>query len=122
MRESFVHIAVILMSANDEDAAPGAAVTAALCGHWEHEPPCTVPHHTAAERHGDRVHLRVLFAAAAADEESVREQINDALQGGMLEGPRRRSAWLLVTSSADMLRPDERDHASRLRHAPDTAG
>ena len=39
-----------MMPAPADDGAPGAAVTVALCGHWEHPPPCPLaPHHTRAE-------------------------------------------------------------------------
>lgn len=44
--------------------APGAAITAGLCGRWDHEPPCPLaPHHVHAERVAGEVHLRILFAA-----------------------------------------------------------
>ena len=34
--------------------APGGAITVALCGSWDHEPPCPLaPHHTRAHRSGD---------------------------------------------------------------------
>ena len=37
--------------------APGAAVTVALCGHWEHEPCPLAPHHVSA--HENDGELRV---------------------------------------------------------------
>jgi hypothetical protein len=56
MREVFAHEAVVAMGADEDVGAPGAAVTVALCGHWEHDPPCPLAaHHTAAERDGDVV-------------------------------------------------------------------
>jgi G6PDH family F420-dependent oxidoreductase len=47
MRQAYVHQARLEPSEGGDRQAPGAAVTVALCGHWEHEPPCRVPHHTA---------------------------------------------------------------------------
>ena len=65
--------AVLAMTAGADDPAPGAAVTGALCGAWEHEPPCPLAaHHTAAGRVAGAVRLRVLFAADPADEALVR--------------------------------------------------
>jgi hypothetical protein len=63
MREVFAHDAVLAMGSGEDLRAPGGAITVALCGSWEHEPPCPLaPHHTAAERDGDVVRLRILFA------------------------------------------------------------
>src|SRR5580704_15625066 len=94
VRQAYVHDAVVTMEAGGDERAPGAAITVALCGHWEHEPPCPVaPHNTDAhrcedqrcadqrcadqscadqscadQRAGDQVRLRVLFAAEPAAE------------------------------------------------------
>jgi hypothetical protein len=98
-------------------AAPGGAITVALCGHWDHEPPCPLaPHHSAAERADDGVlRLRVLFAADPDDEERVRSLIGQALSAGQLTGPDGRvSTWTLQSSAAGNVRPDEADHAARL--------
>jgi hypothetical protein len=40
MRQPFAHDAVLAMPAGGDLGAPGAAITVALCGHWEHAPPC----------------------------------------------------------------------------------
>ncbi len=49
---------------DSEPAAVGAAVTVALCGHWEHEPPCPLaPHHTSASPDGGVVQVRTIFVA-----------------------------------------------------------
>ena len=101
--------------APDTDAqAPGAAITTELCGHWEHEPPCPVaPHHTSAERAGEEVRLRTLFAAEPADEPAVRQRIVDALSRGQLPaGPTTR--WELRASRASTVTAAELDHAARL--------
>jgi hypothetical protein len=70
---AYAHTATLRAVA--DDAAPGAAVTVALCGRVEHEPPCPLAaHHTAADRAGDELHLRILFAADPADEPEVRRR------------------------------------------------
>ena len=116
MRQVFAHDAVVSMAPDADDRAPGAAITVALCGHWEHDPPCPLaPHHTAADRHGDVVHLRVLFASRPEDEAEVRRRIGEALAGGRLESPEGPVArWRLVTSEPGPVRPDEADHGRRL--------
>jgi hypothetical protein len=63
MRQAFAHEAVLSMGDEADEGAPGAAVMAALCGRWEHEPPCPLsPHHVRSERVDDDLHVRVLFA------------------------------------------------------------
>jgi len=104
------------MADDGDERAPGGAITVALCGHWDHEPPCPLaPHHTAAERHGDVVRLRVLFAAEPADEAEVRRRIDEALGRGELTGPDGVvSRWRLVSSAPGTVRSDEHDHGRRL--------
>jgi hypothetical protein len=73
------------------------------------------PHHTSATDEGDAVALRILFAAYADDEDRVRAPIDQALMTGALTGPDgRESAWVLESSGASPVRPDEADHSARL--------
>jgi hypothetical protein len=121
MRRAFAHEAVVIMGADGDVRAPGAAVTVALCGHWEHEPPCPLaPHHTAAERSGDgdEVRLRVLFAAEPAAEAEVRSRIEAALSRSGLTGPDGTTTrWRLHSARPAPVREDEREHADRLTGA-----
>lgn len=96
--------------------APGAAITAALCGHWDHEPPCPLaPHHSRARRVGAEVHLRVLFAAEPELESAVRQRIAHALSGGQLSGPDGVTThWRLHDSNRSDVTAAETDHAERL--------
>jgi hypothetical protein len=106
-RTPFAHDAVLAMGPTEDDRAPGGAITVALCGSWEHEPPCPLaPHHTRAERNGEEVRLRILFAAEAVDEPRVRALIHDSLASS--------GRWRLLESSASAVRPAEREHAARL--------
>ncbi len=115
-REPFAHDAVLVMDPAQDDRAPGGAITVALCGSWEHEPPCPLaPHHTRAERDGEEVRLRILFAADPDDEQRVRATIDDALGRGHGDTPDGGVArWRLVRTAASGVRPAERDHAERL--------
>lgn len=127
VRQAFVHDAVVIMEDDGDERAPGAAITVALCGHWEHEPPCPLaPHRTDAQRSGDEVRLRVLFAAEPTAEAEVRRRIEAALSQAGLTGPDGGSTrWQLRSAQPGLLRDDETQHAERLiRHlrAPPAQG
>jgi hypothetical protein len=116
-RAAYAHDAVLILDPGGDSRAPGGAITVALCGHWDHEPPCPLaPHHTDASPGGDdTVRLRVLFAAEPADEERVRSLITQALSSGRLTGPDGRvTRWMVKSSAAGTIRNDEADHAARL--------
>jgi hypothetical protein len=116
MRQAFAHEAVLDMAPAADLGAPGAAVTVALCGQWNHEPPCPLaPHHSSAQRVGDRVRVRVLFAAEPEMEDLVRERIDRALSEGPLNGPGgETTVWNLLSSQRSWVTTQERDHAERL--------
>jgi hypothetical protein len=114
-RTAYAHDAVVTLDPGGDPAALGGAITVALCGHWDHEPPCPVaPHHTDAVLVGDgTVKLRVLFATD--DQDQVRALIGQALSSGRLTGPDGRvTTWTVRSSSPGSVRPDEADHAARL--------
>jgi hypothetical protein len=116
-RAAYAHDAVFVLDAGGDSRAPGGAITVALCGHWDHEPPCPLaPHHTDATPAGDDTfRLRVLFATDPADEPRVRALIEQALSSGRLTGPDGRvTRWMVKSSGASGVRPDEADHAARL--------
>ncbi|QFG21493.1 hypothetical protein [Actinomadura sp. WMMB 499] len=115
-RRAFAHEAVVAMDTGEDVRAPGAAITVALCGHWEHRPPCPLaPHHTDARRAGDRVRPRVLFASEPAAEADVRSRIERALTEGRLTGLGGVTArWRLLSARPAAVRPDEAEHAGRL--------
>ncbi|GGR96471.1 hypothetical protein GCM10010169_46290 [Micromonospora fulviviridis] len=116
MRQGYAHHAVLAVPPDADDGAPGAAVTVALCGHWEHEPPCPVaPHHTRAERVGDELRLRILFATEPHREQRVRQDIDRALAGGSLAGPDGATTrWRLLRSGPAEPSAHETDHLARL--------
>jgi hypothetical protein len=115
VRAAFVHEAVLELAAGADERAPGAAVTVALCGHWDHEGGCRWPHHTAVDaRPGRSVRVRTLFACASEDEGQVRERISAALRTGRLTTGAGVSRWSVVRQGPEGLRPRERAHADRL--------
>jgi len=117
MRKAFVHQATVSMTPDGDPAAVGATLTMALCGHWEHEPPCPLaPHHTSAVRDGDVVRVRTLFACEPDREVDVRSRIDAALAAG--RGPSGGvDTWVLRGSGRDEVHESERAHAGRLVHS-----
>lgn len=112
MRAVFAHDAVLDMESEHDLRAPGGAITVALCGSWEHAPPCPLaPHHTTAERDGGAVRLRVLFAAEPGDEPEVRRRIANALAAGQVLAPGGDLArWRVASEGPGEVRPEEREH------------
>lgn len=115
MKEAFVHCARVILQPEADPAAPGGAVTMALCGSWDHEGPCCWPHHTKAAWVDDRGELRVIFVAEPAEEAAIRKLIDEALEGGRCLGPDGKlSRWTLSDSSPGVLAPSERTLADRM--------
>jgi len=104
-REGFAHEAVLVVGADEDERAPGGAITVELCGSTDHEPPCPfAPHFTGVARVGDELHLRILFSVVPEREAEVRDRIDRALA----------ARWQVQSSRAQPLEPDEVEHAGRL--------
>jgi hypothetical protein len=109
-RESFVHEARLQMGDGVDPAAPGAAVTIALCGSCDHEGPCRWPHNNDAEVSGAAVTFRTLFVAPAADETVVRAKIERAL--------RDEADWSVIDMRHRPVSAEELPLAGRLAATP----
>ena len=108
MRHAYAYDAVLGLAPDADIRALGAAVTAELCGHWEHDPPCPrAPHHTAAQRDGEDVRLRILFANEPECAAEVRQRIGRAL-----------TACDVRSGAPGSVRPEEQAHAGRLVGSP----
>jgi len=115
MRQAFAHQAVLVLPAGSDERAPGAAVTVALCGHWEHDPPCPLaPHRVRAERAGSELQVRILFAAEPGDEPEVRRRIDLALAGQWPRPGDLTAAWQVMGSTPTEVTAAEEAHAGRL--------
>lgn len=116
VRSAFAHDAVLDMEPDADLTGPGGAVTLALCGAFDHAPPCPVaPHYTGAERRDGAVAVRVLFATEAGREAEVRARIDEALAGGFCDGPDgTRTRWTFRSSAPSVVTEAERAHAQRL--------
>ena len=99
-RSVYVHRAELKLRTEDDPRAPGGAVTTALCGHWEHEPPCRWPHNNSEPECAGRTGFRTVFVATREDESEVRQRIESALRSG---------PWELISTTADQ--PDEHEAA-----------
>ena len=108
-RTAFVHEAELRLLEATDPAAVGAAVTAALCGHWEHDGPCRWPHNNDVRRSGDAFLFRTLFVAPEADEGEVRGRIDEAV---------RQGEWSVMRSGARAVAPAEEPLAARLQRSP----
>jgi hypothetical protein len=115
-RKAFAHDAVVAMRPGDSPDALGGAIANALCGGWDHPPPCPLaPHYVSNVADGKTVSLRVVFATEPADEQRVRALIGEALATGQLTVPDGGVAmWELRSTSAGTLRADEEDLAADL--------
>ena len=103
----FVHGAAIALDAGVDPAAPGAVVTTALCGHWEHEPPCRWPHNSRLVAGS---HLRTVFVCWPGDEATVRGRIDTAL--------RSAPDWSVLHSGPQQLEDSEQTLAANLAAGP----
>jgi hypothetical protein len=118
MRQAFAHEAILVMEPEADERAPGAAVAVALCGHWDHEPPCPLsPHRVHADRVDNELHVRVLFAAEPETECEVRQRIEDALSGQWEFPEGFHTPWQLQESGLSHVAPEETGQAERLIHS-----
>lgn len=114
MRQAYVHTATVELDLDGDPAAPGGAITVELCGHWEHEGGCRLPHRTAVDATAPgRVVVRTVFASESADEPAVRDRIIRALLRCELVGPHGLRRWAVLTHSRAEPTPDEGDFAAR---------
>lgn len=105
-RLAFVHEAELRLESGTDPAAVGAAVTTALCGHWEHEGTCRWPHNNSTETSDSVAAFRTLFVASATDEDEVRTRIERGLRAGL--------GWVVLRTRVRPVLPHERPLARRL--------
>lgn len=118
MPPAFVHEADAVLTPEADERALGAAVTVALCGHWQHEGACRWPHLTTIpSRSGTALVARVVFACGAGEESAVRARISRALRTGRLEGPTGLSEWRVVAERSSEPTAEDHDWADRHRSA-----
>jgi hypothetical protein len=109
-RTPFVFEAQLRLDEGTDPAAPGAAVTIELCGHWEHEGGCRWPHNNELGLDSDDPNFRTLFVAPPSEEQEVRERIELALRSGQ--------GWSVGGCGRRALLPQEQPLAARLADTP----
>ena len=107
---TYVHEATLVLI-NEDDDAPGAAVTVALCAHSDHMGPCRWPHHTSSYRQGDKRIVRTVVVAPEDELDEVTGRIRRALAGG---------PWTVISQAETAPEPDEQALAARLRRSVET--
>lgn len=120
MKQVHVQVAEVRLDVGTDARALGGAVTLALCGSWDHTPPCPLAaHHTQVVEGDDgRHHVRVVFACEPEVEDEVRDIVNEALGHGSLLTPDGELVrWRLTGYGAGELRDDENGLGDRLREA-----
>jgi hypothetical protein len=103
---AFVVEAGVVVADGVDPRAVGAAVTVELCGHWEHEPPCTWPHNSAID--GER--FRTVCVAGEHEVDDVAARIEAAL--------RADDGWRVVAVARRPPADDERELAEALLRSP----
>jgi hypothetical protein len=86
--------------------APGGAVTAALCGQWDHEGACRWPHNSRIDSSETPTRLRTVVVA----DDETRNEVVTRIEAGLRRDPR----WSVLQSKTDSIRPDERPLAQAL--------
>ena len=104
-REIYVHVAELQLSWDVEAAAPGGAVSEALCGSVDHTPPCRWPHHNTIGTISRPARFRTVFVARPDEESDVRDRIDAALRGGK---------WAVRSSGPGVVQPGERALGERM--------
>jgi len=92
---------VLRLKKDADERSPGAAVTVALCGHWEHDGSCRWPHYSSISQTGNGLHRLVVEFDAPADElKEVTARVEAALKAGQLEDPDGRlSQWQFLNGA-----------------------
>ena len=88
----------------------GAAVTVALCGHWEHEGACRWPHNSAIDAEREPARFRTLVVSEEAQAADVEARIEAVL--------RNAQEWRLVSVRSRLVADEERTLAERLLTDP----
>jgi hypothetical protein len=94
--------------------APGAAVRAALCGHWNHESPCLLaPHQASAEEHDGELRVRILSTTEPDAEAQVPQHIDLVLFGQLKFPDGFTTPWRLGASRPAEVLAEETEPAKR---------
>ena len=105
-REAIAVEVELELRAGTDIRGPGGAVTAELCGHWEHDGPCRWPHNSQIDTNANPARLRTIVVVSDDDRVEVLQRIEAAL--------RRDDRWTLARIGVRSTADDERGLAERL--------
>ena len=108
---AFALDALISLVHDADSAAPGAEVTVALCGHWEHEGRCRWPHNTRIDASSPSAHMRTVVVAPRVDRDAIAGRVEDAL--------RRDTRWSVLGFTLGEITESEHALVDRLAHPID---
>lgn len=115
MRKVFVHEVRVRLGSGADPAAVGGAITQALCGDWDHQPPCEFPHHTSTTDQDGVLVARTVVSSPRRRERFVRRLIDVRLSTGIITGPDGQvSTWQHMHSRSVRPTPDEASLGKRL--------
>jgi hypothetical protein len=107
---AYVLEAEIQLQEGCDPRAVGAAVTVELCGHWEHEGPCTWPHNSATDTERSPALFRTIYVADEQEEPEIRDRIERSLK--------QADEWRVIAVRSRPVSADERELADRLASGP----
>ena len=102
--------AELVLAADTNPAAVGAAVTIELCGSTDHDGPCRWPHNNAFDSAGEPSRLRTVYVADAAEADEVATRIEASL--------RAADGWRVAEVERRPIAAAERELAARLLTTP----
>ncbi len=110
---------VLELEEGSDRAAPGAAVTVALCGHWKHDGACRWPHRTSvASQDGRVLRARVLVAAPRPELPEVLARVATALgKGELTDGDGCIHRWRVLREEESAPREGEESLVQELSRA-----
>ena len=98
MEFRFTYHALVELIEGDTRAI-GAAVTVALCGHWDHPGPCRWPHLTTVGASGPGLAVTVAYSCPDEERAEVESLITGAIRAGVLAGPEGITTWTPIRTA-----------------------
>jgi hypothetical protein len=113
VRQAYVHEAELALEEGVDPRQPGAIVTNALCGSWDHEGPCRWPNNHDIELERVPAVFRTIFVSEVAEAAEIRARIEEALATS--------DGWTVESIGSRELREDEQELAAKLVATPTRA-
>lgn len=96
----------LALNPGEDSRAPGAEVTVALCGHWQHDGPCRWPHNSRIDTGGGAARLRTVVVVPDDERSEIIRLIESAL--------RADDRWSVIAFSTGPITAQEQPLADRL--------